>query len=68
MIIGIGTDLAKIERFTAILQRRPAAIIHRLLTAKEQAAMQQAASQSAFLAKRFAAKEALLKAVVRLLN
>ena len=63
MIIGIGTDLAKIERFTAILQRRATAITQRLLTTKEQEAMQQAASQAAFLAKRFAAKEALLKAL-----
>lgn len=63
MIIGIGTDLAKIERFAAILERRAAAITRRLLTAQEQIAMQEAASQSAFLAKRFAAKEALLKAL-----
>src|SRR5690554_418204 len=63
MIIGIGTDLAKIERFTAILQSRATAITQRLLTTKEQEAMQQAASQAAFLAKRFAAKEALLKAL-----
>ncbi|GLR62670.1 holo-ACP synthase [Marinospirillum insulare] len=63
MIIGIGTDLAKIERFNAILQRRAEAITRRLLTAKEAKAMQQAASQAAFLAKRFAAKEALLKAL-----
>lgn len=63
MIIGIGTDLAKIERFTAILQRRATAITQRLLTTKEQEAMQQVASQAAFLAKRFAAKEALLKAL-----
>jgi len=63
MIIGIGTDLAKIERFTAILKRRPKAIVQRLLTSNEQLAMQQAASPAAFLAKRFAAKEALLKAL-----
>lgn len=63
MILGIGTDLAKIERFAAILERRAAAISRRLLTAEEQMAMQEAASQPAFLAKRFAAKEALLKAL-----
>ncbi len=63
MIIGIGTDLAKIERFAAILTRRPAAITRRLLTPSEQVAMQQAANPAAFLAKRFAAKEALLKAL-----
>lgn len=63
MLIGIGTDLAKIERFAAILQRRGVAITRRLLTPNEQIAMQQAASPAAFLAKRFAAKEALLKAL-----
>lgn len=63
MLIGIGTDLAKIERFAAILQRRGVAITRRLLTVNEQAAMQQAANPAAFLAKRFAAKEALLKAL-----
>lgn len=63
MIIGIGTDLAKIQRFAAILERRAAAITQRLLTAEEQSAMQKAASHAAFLAKRFAAKEALLKAL-----
>lgn len=63
MLIGIGTDLAKIERFAAILERRPEAITRRLLTPSEQIAMQKAASQAAFLAKRFAAKEALLKAL-----
>lgn len=63
MLVGIGTDLAKIERFAAILERRGIAITRRLLTANEQAAMQQAASKPAFLAKRFAAKEALLKAL-----
>lgn len=63
MLIGIGTDLAKIERFAAILARRKVAITNRLLTAKEQLAMQQAASEPAFLAKRFAAKEAFLKAL-----
>lgn len=63
MLIGIGTDLAKIERFTAILQRRATAFTRRVLTANEQTAMQQAASPAAFLAKRFAAKEALLKAL-----
>ncbi|SFX62604.1 holo-ACP synthase [Marinospirillum alkaliphilum] len=63
MLLGIGTDLARIERFEALLQRRGDAIARRLLTPTEQQAMQQAASPAAYLAKRFAAKEALLKAL-----
>lgn len=63
MLLGIGTDLARIERFEALLQRRGTAITQRLLTPAEQTAMQQAANPAAYLAKRFAAKEALLKAL-----
>lgn len=63
MLLGIGTDLARIERFEALLQRRGAAITQRLLTPAEQQAMQAAGNPAAYLAKRFAAKEALLKAL-----
>ena len=63
MILGIGTDLARIQRFEDLLARRGEAISRRLLTPSEQAAMAQAAKPAAYLAKRFAAKEALLKAL-----
>jgi holo-[acyl-carrier protein] synthase len=63
MLLGIGTDLARIERFEALLQRRGDAITQRLLTPAEQDAMQAAGNPAAYLAKRFAAKEALLKAL-----
>ena len=56
MIVGIGTDLCVIERFEAMLRRRPG-IAERILTPEERALPVQ--SQAA----RFAAKEALAKAL-----
>lgn len=63
MLVGIGTDIAKITRFEAILARRGHAFCHRVLTPLEQQALQQTKHKAAFLAKRFAAKEAALKAL-----
>ncbi|WP_178006188.1 holo-ACP synthase [Marinospirillum perlucidum] len=63
MLVGIGTDLARIERFAALLERRGESIARRLLTPAEQQGLQEAANPAAFLAKRFAAKEAFLKAL-----
>ena len=56
MIVGIGTDLCVIERFKAMLERSPG-IERRLLTDGERAVAVE--SQAA----RFAAKEALAKAL-----
>ena len=56
MIVGIGTDLVVIERFQAMLARRPG-LAERLLTDGERALSVE--SQAA----RFAAKEALAKAL-----
>lgn len=56
MILGIGTDLCVVERFEAMLERRPG-LGERLLTPSERALSIQ--SQAA----RFAAKEALAKAL-----
>lgn len=56
MIIGIGTDLCVVERFEAMLERRPG-LLERLLTPSERSLSVQ--SQAA----RFAAKEALAKAL-----
>ena len=56
MIVGIGTDLCVIERFEAMLGRRPG-VAERILTREERALLVQ--SQAA----RFAAKEALAKAL-----
>ena len=56
MIVGIGTDLCVVARFEAMLARRPR-LAERLLTETERALPVQ--SQAA----RFAAKEALAKAL-----
>lgn len=56
MIVGIGTDLCVIERFKTMLERRPG-LAERLLTEGERALSIE--SQAA----RFAAKEALAKAL-----
>ena len=56
MIVGIGTDLCVVERFEAMLARRPG-LLERLLTPPEQELS--LPSQAA----RFAAKEALAKAL-----
>ncbi|NLE98031.1 MAG: holo-ACP synthase [Propionibacterium sp.] len=56
MIVGIGTDMVVIERFEAALERQPG-LAERLLTDGERALSLQ--SQAA----RFAAKEALAKAL-----
>ena len=56
MIVGIGTDLCVVERFEAMLERRPG-LLERLLTPAER--LLSLPSQAA----RFAAKEALAKAL-----
>lgn len=56
MIVGIGTDLCVVERFEAMIKRRPGILARLLTPAEQQLAVQ---SQAA----RFAAKEALAKAL-----
>ena len=61
-VVGIGTDLVDIDRFRAVLRRRPS-VADRLFTAGERAYAERAADPAARLAARFAAKEAALKAL-----
>lgn len=63
MIYGIGTDIAKIARFEALLAKHGQAFVAKILTDAEQAAFAHSKAGAAFLAKRFAAKEAFAKAV-----
>ena len=56
MIVGIGIDVCDLDRFAATLRRRPG-LVHRLFTPGE------AQRPVASLAARFAAKEALAKAL-----
>lgn len=62
MIKGIGTDILQIERLEKTLQRSPK-IAERVLTDREMAEFDSASQQARFLAKRFAAKEAVVKAL-----
>jgi len=56
MIVGVGIDVCDVDRFAEVIQRRPG-LVHRLFTVHE--AERPIASQAA----RFAAKEALAKAL-----
>ena len=63
MIYGIGVDLVRIGRVDKALTRFGDRFAQRILTASEFRTFQQNARPAAYLAKRFAAKEALLKAL-----
>ncbi|MBB1485424.1 holo-ACP synthase [Oceanospirillum sediminis] len=63
MILGIGTDLAVIERVEQALNRHGERFARRILTSDELVRFGQHAQPAAFLAKRFAAKEAAAKAI-----
>lgn len=68
MIFGIGTDIIKISRIQAALERHSHRFIKRILGADEQLVYQERAAQSSrrailYLATRFAAKEAFAKAI-----
>jgi holo-[acyl-carrier protein] synthase len=68
MIFGIGTDAVEVERIEAALGRHGARFIERILGPREQAVHAARAARSPqrgvlFLATRFAAKEAISKAL-----
>ena len=62
MILGLGTDILNIQRFSRVLIKHPK-ILYRLFTAEERFLGEELSNerQKAFYAKRFAAKEALFK-------
>jgi holo-[acyl-carrier protein] synthase len=62
-IIGVGLDLVKIARVEAIARRWQDRFLHRVYTEDERRASFGRASPYASLAGRFAAKEAMLKAL-----
>ncbi len=62
-IIGIGTDLVAIARIEEIWQRFGQAFAKRILTPEEIKDLAQTRQQVHFLAKRYAAKEAVAKAL-----
>jgi holo-[acyl-carrier protein] synthase len=62
VIVGVGIDVVPIDRFTAALQRTPA-LADRLFTAAERVTLTGHPRTPESLAARFAAKEALAKAL-----
>lgn len=62
MILGLGTDLARTERFRRFLIEGKTALIERLFTAGERGYALAKADPAPHLAARFAAKEAGMKA------
>ncbi|QDC11072.1 holo-ACP synthase [Oceanicola sp. D3] len=63
MILGIGTDLANIERIAATLERFGDRFRNRVFTPTEQAKAERRADTPGTYAKRWAAKEACSKAL-----
>jgi holo-[acyl-carrier protein] synthase len=61
-VLGIGVDAVDVDRFRAVLARRPT-IVGRLFTPAEIDYANRSADPTARLAVRFAAKEAALKAL-----
>lgn len=63
MIIGVGVDLVSIERIGRVYKKYPDRFLMRIFTDREMASFKEHGSSLASLAARFAAKEAVLKAI-----
>lgn len=63
MILGIGSDLCDINRIAATLARHGERFTHRVFTAGERLRSDGKAARAASYARRFAAKEAMAKAL-----
>lgn len=63
MIVGLGMDIAEIDRVEQVLTRRGPAILERLYTAREVAYCESHKNKFERYAARFAAKEAAMKAL-----
>jgi len=61
-VLGLGTDLVEIPRFRAVLERRPR-LVARVFDARERASLADRRDPVPGLASRFAAKEAVMKAL-----
>lgn len=62
MILGIGTDIIAVARIASAIQRHGDAFAETILAEEELAEYRESKHPARFLAKRFAAKEALAKA------
>jgi len=63
MTLAIGTDIVEIQRIADAIERQGEKFVKRILTESEIADFQARGETAAFLAKRFAAKEAIAKAL-----
>ena len=63
MIFGIGTDVVQLARIQAAYERHGAHFVRRLLMPQEAALFERSKRPVRFLAMRFAAKEAIVKAL-----
>jgi holo-[acyl-carrier protein] synthase len=63
MIFGIGTDILQIERIQKIYERHGERFVSHLLMPEERVLLQEKPRVVRFLAMRFAAKEAIVKAM-----
>ncbi len=62
-MISVGTDILKIERIEAVVERLGEKFVKRILTEAEQAEYNASSQPNRLLAKRFALKEAVVKAL-----
>ena len=63
MIVGVGVDIAETERFEKLYSRYGERIARRILTESEQVEFGRRNNPASYLATRFAAKEAAVKAL-----
>ena len=63
MIFGIGTDVVQVSRVQAVYEKHGERFVQRLLLPEEDAAFRRYKRPVRFLAMRFAAKEAVVKAL-----
>jgi holo-[acyl-carrier protein] synthase len=62
-VIGIGTDIVKVSRIDEVVERQGERFVRRILTATEMEEFAGSKMANRLLAKRFAAKEAVVKAL-----
>lgn len=62
-VLGIGTDIVKVSRIKRLLDKHGERFAQRILHENELEVFQQRKTSKSYLAKRFAAKEALAKAL-----
>lgn len=63
MIVGLGTDIVEVERIAKMIERHAASFVNRIFTPNEIAYCQQRKFSAEPFAGRWAAKEAVMKAL-----